>query len=375
MEYAIDDLVRMAKRENNTVRPYLFVNPMQGKHIPSEPGQVMKLCHDLANLVNAAYPKDRLYVIGFAETATGIAAGVSHYLDHAVYYQNTTREYRDDQEYLYFTESHSHATDQMLRSDGLRESLGGINRILFIDDEITTGNTICKLIQAFQKTYPMENIRFSIVSILNSMSDVRRMELERENIDCVFLLKIPFEYKKDSIMDISFQKELHHIIDEDDPVGFEELVFDTVTNVRRITEFEEYESENNRFSDLIENSLKHHRYMSVLILGTEEFMYPAFSLGKRIKEHQLAEEVRIHATTRSPVIASDTEGYPLFERYQIRSFYDEDRITFIYNLKKYDKVIIVTDAKKRMKSISDLIHALRHAGNDDITLARWQMHS
>ena len=59
----------------------------------------------------------RLFVIGFAETATGIAAGVCHYLDNVVYYQNTTREQADNEEYLYFTESHSHATDQMLRTN------------------------------------------------------------------------------------------------------------------------------------------------------------------------------------------------------------------------------------------------------------------
>ena len=34
MEYTEKDLVKIAKRENNTKRNYLVVDPLQGKHIP-----------------------------------------------------------------------------------------------------------------------------------------------------------------------------------------------------------------------------------------------------------------------------------------------------------------------------------------------------
>ena len=77
MRYSIDNLVRLAKRDNNTIRPYLYVNPLQGKHIPTKPEDAMGMCHALAEIVNVAYPNDKLYVIGFAETATGIASAIS----------------------------------------------------------------------------------------------------------------------------------------------------------------------------------------------------------------------------------------------------------------------------------------------------------
>ena len=35
--FKIDDLVKIAKRENNTKRSYLYVNPVQGKHVPVSP--------------------------------------------------------------------------------------------------------------------------------------------------------------------------------------------------------------------------------------------------------------------------------------------------------------------------------------------------
>ena len=77
MQYSADQLVLLAKRENNSIRPYLFVNPLQGKHIPANPKNTIEMCQALAVKINAAYPEDLLYVIGFAETATGIAACIT----------------------------------------------------------------------------------------------------------------------------------------------------------------------------------------------------------------------------------------------------------------------------------------------------------
>lgn len=61
MQYSIDDLVRLAKRDNNNIRPYLYVNPIQGKHIPTDPEDTMMMCRTLANMVKAAYPSDKLF--------------------------------------------------------------------------------------------------------------------------------------------------------------------------------------------------------------------------------------------------------------------------------------------------------------------------
>ena len=43
MEYVESDLVRIAKRENNTKRGYLVVNPLQGKHISVKPSKALEL--------------------------------------------------------------------------------------------------------------------------------------------------------------------------------------------------------------------------------------------------------------------------------------------------------------------------------------------
>lgn len=371
MQYSIDDLVRLAKRDNNNIRPYLYVNPIQGKHIPTDPEDTMMMCRTLANMVKAAYPSDRLFVIGFAETATGIAAGVCHYLDNVVYYQNTTREQADNEEYLYFTESHSHATDQMLRTNSIDHCFENVDRIFFIDDEVTTGNTICKLVDRLEDKCGISKIKYSIASILNSMTNFRVNQLEDKGIECLFISDLPFEYKKNSIMDISYEKDRDTLCKADEMENVDCVEFDTKANVRSTISFYEYESEINRFVSKIEKIIGYEHYGRLLVLGTEECMYPAIRLGEILKKDGVAEAVKVHATTRSPIIASCEDGYPLNHRYQIRSVYDKERDTYVYNLKKYDKVIVVTDTGIVAEGMNDLLVALRSVGNKNILVSRW----
>ena len=371
MQYSIDDLVRLAKRDNNNIRPYLYVNPIQGKHIPTDPEDTMMMCRTLANMVKAAYPSDRLFVIGFAETATGIAAGVCHYLDNVVYYQNTTREQADNEEYLYFTESHSHATDQMLRTNSIDHCFENVDRIIFIDDEVTTGNTICKLVDRLEDKCGISKIKYSIASILNSMTNFRVNQLEDKGIECLFISDLPFEYKKNSIMDISYEKDRDTLCKADEMENVDCVEFETKANVRSTISFYEYESEINRFVSKIEKIIGYEHYGRLLVLGTEECMYPAIRLGEILKKDGVAEAVKVHATTRSPIIASCEDGYPLNHRYQIRSVYDKERDTYVYNLKKYDKVIVVTDTGIVAEGMNDLLVALRSVGNKNILVSRW----
>ena len=77
---------------------------------------------------------------------------------------HTTREQIPDGEYLYFTESHSHATEQKLVKNGLEEILEQTDRVVFAEDEVTTGNTIRKIILLMRETYG-EHLRFSAASL------------------------------------------------------------------------------------------------------------------------------------------------------------------------------------------------------------------
>lgn len=103
----------------------------------------------LAIKVRLAYPGERLLLAGFAETATAIGARLAVKLNTG--YIQTTREQIPDVEYLYFTESHSHAVEQKLVKDDLDANLHRFDRVVFVEDEVTTGNTIFKIVQILKK--------------------------------------------------------------------------------------------------------------------------------------------------------------------------------------------------------------------------------
>lgn len=372
VQYTIDDLVRLARRENNNKRPYLYVNPLQGKHIPADPGHVMSMCSSIADRVNELYPNDKLFVIGFAETATGIAAGICESLNNVIFYQNTTREFQVGVDYLYFTESHSHATDQLLRTTYLRNGLDEIDRIIFIDDEITTGNTIIKLISQLEKVYGKNKLKYSIVSIINSMEEERIKYLAKQGIDCCFLLAIPHEFQADSILNIQPNYENMITIKAQTAYEYDELQVTCNTDARETIRFSDYVSDINNYQESIGAYLKGEKYRRVLVLGTEEFMYPTFCVGRYLLKRKIADLVKVHATTRSPILVSDREGYPFQKRYQIKSLYDEERHTYIYNLGQYDKTLVLTDSSISNIGINDLCCALVDAGNTDITVIQWK---
>ena len=106
----------------------------------------------------------------------------------------------------------------------------------------------------------------------------------------------------------------------------------------------------------------------ILVIGTEEFMFPALYIGRKMEKE--GAEVRCHSTTRSPIAVSLEKEYPLHSRYELKSLYDPDRRTFIYDIGKYDKVLIVTDSPEIKESQETLINAVRMQ-NKDITVVRW----
>ena len=122
-------------------------------------------------------------MVGFAETATAIGAAVA--IECQAAYMQTTREVIDGVDYLYFSESHSHATEQKLVKTDLDKIIGKTDRIIFIEDEVTTGNTILNIVRLIQKTYA-KPVSFAVASILNGMNE--------EALENYKNLKIPVHY-------------------------------------------------------------------------------------------------------------------------------------------------------------------------------------
>ncbi|MDR3258410.1 MAG: phosphoribosyltransferase family protein [Fusobacteriaceae bacterium] len=376
-EYKIEQLVKVAKRDNNSKRPYLLVNPLQGKHIPVEPSSALELFKSISDKVNKNYPNERLLVIGFAETATAIGAVIACNSINGSYYIQTTRENLKNSDYLYFTESHSHATEQKLIQNNLDTMIANTDRIIFAEDEITTGNTIFELFNILKEKYKNRNLHFGISSILNGITKESLEKFEKNNIKCLYIKKLEkFDYEN-ILSKYSYDTGCKMpICMNDDKKYFKEISVFGNSDPRIGILSSEYFENCKIFSTKILNNYEKNQFnnKSVLVLGAEEFMYPAMVVGAEIERISESAEVKFHAFTRSPILPSKEDDYPLHVRYELLSIYNDKRTTYIYNIKKYDKVIILHDSENFYeKSFESIFATLNDVGCDDIDIYRWSV--
>ena len=393
--YTEAELVRIAKRENNTRRKYLVVNRLQGKHIPVSPKEALQMFRSLAELIKEAYPSERLLMVGFAETATAIGAAVA--IECQAAYMQTTREVIDGVDYLYFSESHSHATEQKLVKTDLDKIIGKTDRIVFIEDEVTTGNTILNIVRLIQKTYA-QPVSFAVASILNGMNEEALENYKNLKIPVHYLVKtahdtyteIAEQYQADGTChictkpqekEVEQQKEVQQQIEmqqtkeAQQPIEVQEI--SGWINARRLHTADTYKQACEQLWQEIQQKYGYTKYTKetetgrrILALGTEEFMYPALYVGAKLEEAGYT--VRMHATTRSPIAVSKEEKYPLHTRYELASLYDKNRTTFVYDLAEYEEVLVLTDAQKQeTEGWESLQRALTLNHNRQIRGIRW----
>lgn len=376
MNKKCDELYRIAKRDNNKLRNYLLVNPIQGKHMPVDPIRALALFKELSQKVLLKYPNEKFLIIGFAETATAIGATVATECPEGTYYIQTTRENIDNSEYLFFSEVHSHASEQKLIKNSINEILKNIDRVIFVEDEVTTGNTILNIKNILLKEYEEYNLKFGIASILNGMEDEIIENFKTIGIECLYIERIKDREFNKKLEKYSYSKNLKKSLEqeykENNKIKFFEI--NVLGEPRKGINAREYYHNCLIFAEKIKENLevKSDYNKKILILGAEEFMYPGLILGEKLKTELENLEIRFHAITRSPILPSIEENYPLKSRYELRSFYDENRVVYIYNLEKYDQVIIVHDSKTITEfSIKSIVSALE--GNDcgNITIIQW----
>ena len=352
--FTSNDVLRLAKRLNNKKRNYLLVNPLQGKHLPVKPSVALEMMNSLGKMVAKKFFSARL-VIGFAETATAIGAIVAKNISDDCFYIQTTREDLNGT-FIEFLEEHSHAPEQKLFAESIFEPILCTEEIIFVDDELSTGKTLLNVVKQLKNKFPaLKNKKICAASIINRLSEENLADLAAENIFCVYLVKIEqkiFDVDKFSVVEaenvapIRKNSSLHKKIFNIDP--------------RRGVKIGEYFNQCEKLGNFIFDTLKSEKISGeVLILGTEEFMLPAIVAGLKLEENF---SVFTHSTTRSPIGICKNKNYPIREGFKLKSFYDSTRTTYIYNLKRYDAAIIVTNAENFSAGLENLISALNFHG-------------
>jgi len=327
--------LKIAMRDSKAAaRSYVIVNAMQAKHLPATPSLALEYFLQLGHKVARTCEGERVLVIGFAETATAIGAAVASVIENSVYV-HTTREELPGATVADFFEEHSHAKNQSLYLKEEYKNLSEYDRLVFVEDEITTGKTIRNFLQSVEYSGKITVSALVFNGLDESVFSQYGAELvcmqKTGYVNYVTLDGLP-DPRSGVNTGLYREKCLY-------------LASQIVVAVGE--------------ADINDKD--------ILVAGTEECMYPALILGCELEKS--ARSVESHSTTRSPLLsqndgAKKNDGYPLHSRYSFASVYDRERTTYLYNLKKYDTVIVVTDAPAPYAD--EFVRTLQNQGNQTI---------
>lgn len=362
--FDINDLVHICKRVNNSKREYLFVNKYQGKHIPESPNNILGLlncfCREVKQNLNF---QEKILIVGFAETATGIAEYLTYQLSldsdfskSVVYHLQTSREkYQNCAKLFNFNEEHSHAVNQNLYSQRV---LPYYDRVVFVEDEITTGKTILNFIDKFKKIN--SNCKYSVASILNWQNKECRDIFELNGIQRIYLVSGEIKDKLPVLNNIVSKEVKDYMLtmDLDDKINHKNIIVNcNLPNSRLGVDFDSFKLNIDNIIDRSVISLSSclDNLDSVMVIGTEEFMFYPLMIARDL-EVSLGCNVRYRATTRSPIITSGDETYVIKDGIILPSAYDKERQTYLYNMfGDYNKIVVISDVKMTKEFKNSLI--------------------
>lgn len=355
--YKEKDILCLARRYRNEKRCYLLVNPLQGKHIPVSPKKSLDMMNTLGKTLYDAMPSAKC-IIGFAETATAIGVMAALNFPDDVFYLHTTRESIPAENALFFSEEHSHASEQKINTVRLSEIKTG--PLILIDDEISTGRTMKNILTVLREKKPdILSDGCLIGSLINRVPKSRIEEFFRNKYLFSYLIRLERDDFQEKSLSFSVSapgkadmlKAQPFLVINTKNTLIDLRIGSMVGMIREnIIEFAK------EICNMLEEKLKNCK--KILFLGTEECMFPALYAASLFEERKSNISVYCHATTRSPIgICSDPE-YPIQNGVQLESFYESGRKTFLYNLQQYDAAVIITDScnetqiNRAMKSLT-----------------------
>lgn len=346
LDKPVEDVIKMAKRHNNPKRDFLFVNTLLGKHIAVQGRDALMMHRALGDKVyelfkEKGWENKKVLLVGFAETATALAQNIMFYSLkfkekfplNIVGYTQTTREELPSNQYtnIAFEEEHSHATSQKLYFDKELD----YDVVLFVEDEITTGNTILNFISQFEKHQSGKD--YAVASILNWQNDKDAKTFSEKGVEVAFLVRGKM---KTELPSFSIKEGKEYDLYQDE-VNYKANL--SLRNNPRlpmtVEEFSEYvtfgDNKDKEFSKLI--SLKSSE-KKTLIIGTEENMFIPIYFAIII-------DADVKATTRSPIESSLENGYPISSRLKLNSAYESGRVTYLYDmdLGDYEQFVIFVE--------------------------------
>lgn len=315
----VDELMTFASRQNPK-RGFLFVSKVLGKHIPVKPSTMRSIYRELASQVPNY---GGCFVVGLAETATGLGAGLADELAKElpaldVFYQHTTRHHLEHKLWFEIQESHSHAVGHLMYepSEMVLSKLKQMQHLILVDDEMTTGKTLQQLADALvHKCDGFKKI--TIVTLANWISKEDEECFFRLNRDVNFIQLVKGHYRFDK--DVDFTPELPAQVDNELDLSPSRDDLGRIAIKMPVSVSSEM---------LQANRTEAGRR---LVVGTGEHLYQPFLIAEQLEKQGI--DVLFQSTTRSPILMGDG-----IRRKMVLP--KEDKLNYIYNLPK-DRVLDV----------------------------------
>jgi len=325
-------------------RKFLLVSKVLGKHYPVSPKLMAWSYRALARQALQCGINGPSLWIGMAETATGLGYGVfaAAYGEGLVngLFMQTTRYHLAGLQRLAFDEAHSHATDFFLyypENEPERTAFLSAQTLVLIDDEISTGRTFLRLINAYQSVNPHLQ-RVLIVSLVNFASADDRLRVQQGaniTVEWVCLREglLAFDNAENTDLDnITVNVSSNgackrHLLAWPGRLGIRAPITLNQDVLARLSQIG---------AGLHMPDLDNPDPRPVIVLGTGECNAPAFLLGGILTKHGV--NVKVQSTTRSPIhIGNDIASVCQFE-----DNYEDGIANFIYNLapEQYRQIII-----------------------------------
>lgn len=304
---------------NNSRRPFVFVSHVLGKHLPADPISMLDTYERLASQIPGDLPEPMLF-IGMAETATALGQGIFEAWlrrkpDTTSIFLHTTRYRILNTPFLTFEEAHSHAPRLFLH---LPQNISwtDVRSMVLIDDEISTGRTFINLAQACRKV--AVNVERIHLSAITDFTGKKFRGTLSESFGCEATVGSLLQGHWSFISNGNYSKSIPVA---QAPIGKEVAIADGGYGRLGKTDF--LKLSESSVANVVRGINKADK---VLILGTGEFMFPAFVLANELKK-KYGLDVQMHATTRSPIMAFG----PIKGIHSFRDNYGEGISNYLYN--------------------------------------------
>lgn len=326
------ELFDFAERRNPK-RAFLFVSKVLGRHIPVKPSVMARSFSQLAAQIPDHLPEPIL-VIGMAETAVGLGAGVHRTLQRrypqAMYWMST-RHTLGTPLFARFEEEHSHASSHLLHwplDEQLKQQLLATRTLILVDDEASTGKTFINLSQALQQA-GLQHIERIVTATLTDWSDGAVVKALGAKASSVSLLAGRYHWQ--ALPDVP-PPDMPQVNTVAQGAWQPNLALDWgrlgVINHRHT----------------LANKVRVQQGEKILLLGTSEYVWRSFLLAEELE--LLGADVHFASTTRSPIAI----GHAIQSARAFSDNYGLGIANFSYNVvpEHYHRILICTETPAEM---------------------------